>query len=123
MCSPIPSSAKSDLHNPTLGRAFGEIIEYSFLVEAKEDFLNDVFGFVTVVQDAKTDSQYQPGISRKEQVQSFRILDLEASHEFFVARWANLNGLWSNDGFFGPGPPYHGECQRAPIQRRAHYKY
>jgi hypothetical protein len=56
MCSPVTSTAKGNLHNPTFGCAFGRIIEHGFLVEAKEDFLNDIFGFIAVVQNAKSNS-------------------------------------------------------------------
>src|ERR1700677_173237 len=120
MCSPVPGGAEGYLHDPTFRRALVRTKENRFLVEAKEDFLNDIFGFITVVQNAKSDSQYQTGISSEEQVQGFRIFDLEASHEFFIARRPNLDGLGRRDGFFRNGPPDHGECQRAPIQRRAH---
>src|SRR5580698_5133517 len=120
MCSSVSSATESNLHDPTFCRAFGRIVKYSFLVEAKEDFLNHIFGFITVVQDAESNSKHQPGIPTKEQVESFCILSLEASHEFFIAGGPGLDGLGRGDRIFLACPPYHGECQRAPIQRRTH---
>src|ERR1700704_1307979 len=121
MCSAFPSAAEGNLHNPTFGRALGGIVEYRFLIEAKEDFLDDILGFTSVIHDAKSDCEHQPRIPTEDQVQSLCILRLEASHEFFVAGRTNLNRLGRCDRVLLARTPYHGECQRAPIQRRAHF--
>src|SRR5258708_39192215 len=91
MCSAIPGATESNLHDPTLGRAFARIIESSLLIKAKEDYLDDILGFTAVVQDAKSDCENQSRILGEEQVQSLIILSLQPRHEFFVARGANLN--------------------------------
>jgi len=93
MCSTVPGATESNLHDPTLSRAFGRIIENSLLIKAKEDYLDDILGFTAVIQDTKSNCENQPRILGEEQVQSLIILGLEASHEFFVARMANLKGL------------------------------
>src|SRR6266853_1105272 len=125
MCSTVPSATEGDPHNPTFGRALPGIVERSFLIETEEDFLNHILGFVALIQDAKRNRKHQPRIPAEKQVQSLRILGCEASHEFFItaeAGWANLNGLRRWDRVLSACPPYHGECQRAPIQRRTHFK-
>jgi hypothetical protein len=125
MCSTVASTTEGNLHDPTLRRALAGIIEYGFLIEAEEDFLDHVLGFIAVIQDAKSYCEHQPRIPAEKQVQSLRILGYEASHEFFIAGeagWANLNRLRRWDRVLPACPPYHGECQRAPIQRRTHFK-
>src|SRR5258708_938118 len=122
MCPAVPSAAEGYLHDPTFGGAFRGVIEYSFLVEAKEDFLDDILGFTAVIQNAKSNRVYQSGMPAEELVQSLRILGLEASHEFFIAGGANLHGLERWGGVLPLGPPYYGECQRSPIQRRTHFQ-
>src|SRR5712692_7735535 len=121
MCSTVPSATEGNLHNPTFGRALGGIVEQRFLIETKEDFLDDILGFTAVIQDAKRNCEHQPRIATEEQIQSLCIFDLEANHEFFVAWGANLSGLGRCDRVLSTRTPYYGECQRAPIQRRAHF--
>src|ERR1700730_15242757 len=121
MCSTVPSATEGNLHDPTFGRALGGIVEYRFLIEAKEDFLDDILGFTAVIHDAKRNCEHQPRIPAEDQVPSLGIRVLEASHEFFAAWAANLNRLGRCDGVLLARAPYHGECQRAPIQRRAHF--
>src|ERR1700692_4096119 len=96
MCSTVPSATEGNLHDPTLRRALAGIIECGFLIEAKEDFLDDILGFIAVVQNTKSYCEYQPRVPAEKQVQRVRILGLEASHEFFItdeAGWADCNGL------------------------------
>jgi hypothetical protein len=62
MCSTVPSATEGNLHDPTFGAALGGIIEYRFLIEAKEDFLDDILGFTAVIQDAKSNCEHQPRI-------------------------------------------------------------
>src|SRR5712692_382149 len=121
MCSTVPSATEGNLHNPTFGRALGGIVEQRFLIETKEDFLDDILGFTAVIQDAKRNCEHQPRIATEEQIQSLCIFDLEANHEFFVAWGASLSGLGRCDRVLSTRTPYYGECQRAPIQRRAHF--
>jgi hypothetical protein len=96
MCPTVASTTEGNLHDPTFRRALGGIIEQSFLIEAKEDFLNYILGFIAVIQNTKGYGEYQPRVPVEKQVQSVRILGLEASHECFITGeggWANFNGL------------------------------
>src|SRR5712692_9752344 len=93
MCSTVPSATEGNLHNPTFGRALGGIVEQRFLIETKEDFLDDILGFTAVIQDAKRNCEHQPRIAAEEQIQSLWIFDLEANHEFFVA-WGRASAGW-----------------------------
>src|SRR3979411_2997237 len=87
MCSAVPSTTEGNLYDPTFGRALGGIVEYRFLIEAKEDFLDDILGFTAVTHDAKSNCEHQPGIPAEDQVQSFGILGLEARPGVFLT-WA-----------------------------------
>src|ERR1700675_346681 len=121
MCSTVPSATEGNLHDPTFGHALGGIVECRFLIEAKEDFLDDILGFTAVIHNAKSNCEHQPRIPAEDQVQSLGILGLQSSHEFFIAGEANLNRLGGCDRVLPARTPYHRECQRAPIQRRAHF--
>src|ERR1700691_3143735 len=94
MCSTIPRSAESNLHDPSFGRSLLRVIEQGFLVETKEDFLHYILGLTPVIHNAQRNREHQPRISYKEQVQGLGIFTLETSHKFFIAGGPNLNRLW-----------------------------
>src|SRR4030088_1337947 len=95
----------------------------SFLIDIEEGLLDNLLRFAMVIQNAKSDSKHEPGVSSEQQVKGVRILGLQASHQFFIAGKPRPGSLWRRDGGFPSSPPHHGEWQRAPIRRRAHVRW
>jgi hypothetical protein len=76
VCLPVTRPAESNLYDPAFRAPSGCIEEPGFFENIKEIFLNNVFRFGAVIQDTKSDSEYQPGIASKQQIQSFGISGL-----------------------------------------------
>src|ERR1700686_4751962 len=122
MRSAIARTAKGYLHHPTLGAALGRIIQKGFLVKREECLLDNLLCLTSVVQYSECDSEDQPCIASVEQIEAFRIFGLHPGHQLFITGRTDLCRLWPRDTTFLPSPPHNGECQCAPIRRRAHVR-
>src|SRR5690348_2259450 len=120
MSSAIACTTEGDLYDPSLGAALAGIKEQSLLVEGEESLLDDFLCLTLVVQDPESDSEYESRIARVKQVESFGIFGLHPSHQFFVTWRRDLGRLRSRDASLPARSPNNGECQCAPIRRRAH---